>query len=98
MAADDVVQISELVVPKGHQGQVAENDWIATMMSIYQNITGTHPGISIVAPNRPEKGKATGPLIRLLEAAGKPIGVELSPDSFAGRIKDIRTGGRHRKK
>jgi hypothetical protein len=98
MAADDVVQIGELVVPKGHQGQIAENDWIAAMMSIYQKITETDPGISVVASGRPDRGKATGPLIRFLEAAGKPIGIELSPDSFAGRIKDIRSGGRRRKK
>jgi hypothetical protein len=98
MGAEDVVQIGELVVPKGHHGEAAENDWIASMMSIYKQITGNDPGISVVAPSRPGRGKAAGPLIRFLEAAGKPIGIELSPDSFAGRIKDIRTGGRRRKK
>src|SRR5439155_5090007 len=66
-------------------------------MSIYKQIVGTDPGISVVAPGRPGGGKAAGPLIRFLEAAGKPIGIQLSPDSFAGRIKDIRTGGRRRK-
>jgi len=65
-------------------------------MSIYKQIVGTDPGISVVAPGRPGGGKAAGPLIRFLEAAGKPIGIQLSPDSFAGRIKDIRTGGRRR--
>jgi hypothetical protein len=98
MGAEDAVQIGELVVPKGHHGQVAVNDWIAAMMSIYQKITGTDPGISVVAPGRPGRGKAAGPLIRFLQAAGKPIGIELSADSLAGRIKDVRTGGRRRKK
>ena len=98
MGAEDVVQIGELVVPKGHHGQVAVNEWIAAMMSIYQKITGIDPGISVVAPGRTDRGKAAGPLIRFLEAAGKPIGIEFSPDFFAGRIKDIRTGGRRRKK
>jgi hypothetical protein len=112
MGAEDVAQIGELIVPKGHHGHVAENDWIAVMMSIYKRITGTDPGISVVAPSRSDRGrsdrgrsdrgrsdrgKATGPLIRFLEAAAKPIGIELSPDSFAGRIKDIRTGGWRRK-
>ena len=59
--------------------------------------TGNEPGISVVSPGRLGRGKAAGPLIRFLEAAGKPIGIQLSPDSFAGRIKDIRTGGRRRK-
>jgi hypothetical protein len=98
IGAENVVQIGELVVPKGHHGEVAVNDWIAAMMSIYNQITGNEPGISVVTPGRRDRGKATGPLIRFLEAAGKPIGIQFSPDSFAGRIKDVRMGGRHRKK
>jgi hypothetical protein len=98
MGAEDVVRIGKLVVPKGHQGEAAVNDWIAAMMSIYKQITGNDPGISVMAPGRPGRGKAAGPLIRFLEAAGKPIGIQLSADSFAGRIKDIRTGGRRRQK
>jgi hypothetical protein len=98
LAAEDVVQIGELVVPEGHRGDAAVNDWVAGLMSIYQKITGRDPGISVVASGRRNRGKATGPLIRFLQAAGKPIGINLTPDSFAGRIKDIRTGGRRRKK
>jgi hypothetical protein len=96
--AEDVVRIGRLVVPKGHQGKAAVNDWIASMMSIYKQITGNDPGLSVVAPGRVGRGKAVGPFIRFLGAAGKPIGIRLSPDSFAGRIKDIRTGGRRRQK
>ena len=98
VGAEDVVRIGKLTVPKGHQGKAAVNDWIAAMMSIYKQITGKHPGISVGAPGRRRRGKAAGPLIRFLEAAGKPIGIQLSEDSFAGRIKDIRSGGRRRQK
>jgi hypothetical protein len=96
--AEDVVRIGRLVVPKGHQGKAAVNDWIASMMSIYKQVTGNDPGFSVVAPGRVGRGKAVGPLIRFLEAAGKPMGIRLSPDSFAGRMKDIRTGARRRQK
>jgi hypothetical protein len=96
--AEDVVQIGKLTVPKGHLGEAAVNDWIAAMMSTYKQITGKDPGISVVTPGRPGRGKAAGPLIRFLQAAGKPLGIQFSPDSFAGRIKDIRTGGRRRRK
>jgi hypothetical protein len=98
MGAEDVVRIGKLVVPKGHRGEAAVNDWIAAMMSIYKQITGKDPGVSVVPPGRLGRGKAVGPLIRFLQAAGKPIGIRLSPDSLAGRIKDIRTGGRRRRK
>jgi hypothetical protein len=98
IGAEDVVQIGELVVPKDHRGEVAVNDWIAAMMPIYNQITGKEPGISVVTPRRRDRGKATGRLIRFLEAAGKPLGIDFSPDSFAGRIKDIRTGGRNQQK
>jgi len=98
MGAEDVVRIGKLVVLKGHRGEAAVNDWIAAMMSIYKQITGKDPGISVGAPGRRRRGKAAGPLIRFLEAAGKPIGIQLAPESLAGRIKDIRTGGRRRQK
>jgi hypothetical protein len=98
IGADDVVRIGKLIVPKGHHGKAAVNDWIEAMMSIYKQITGRDPGITIVGPSRPSRGKATGPLIRFLEAAGKPLGIQLSPASFASRIKDVRTGGRRRRK
>jgi hypothetical protein len=95
--AEQVVQIGELVVAKGHHGDVPANDWIAAMVSIYKKITGKS-GISVVSGDKDHRGKATGPLIRFLQAAGKPIGIKLSPDSFAGRIKDLRTGGRQEEK
>jgi len=47
MGAEDVVRIGKLVVPKGHRGQAAVNDWIAAMMSIYKQITGKDPGVSV---------------------------------------------------
>ena len=47
MGAEDVVQVGELIVPKGHHGETALNDWIAAMMSIYKQITGKDPGISV---------------------------------------------------
>ena len=96
--AEDVVQIGKLIVPKGHQGDVAENNWIAAMMSIYKQITGKDPGISVMAPGRPDRGKAAGPLIRFLAAAGKPLGIGYSPDFLRGRIKDVGPGGRRRQK
>jgi len=92
------MRIGKLTVLKGHRGEAAVNDWIAAMISIYKEITGKDPGISVGAPGKPGRGKAAGPLIRFLQAAGKPIGIQLSPESFAGRIKDIRTGGRRRQK
>jgi hypothetical protein len=94
IGAEDVMRVGELVVPKGHHGETAVNDWIAAMMSIYKQVTGKDPGISV----SPDSGKAAGPLIRFLAAGGRPLGIRLSPESFAGRIKDIRTGGRRRQK
>ena len=95
--AEDVAQIGKLIVPKGHQGDVAENDWIAAMMSIYKQITGKDPGTSVIAPGRPGRGKAAGPLIRFLAAAGKPLGIEYSANSWRGRVREVLTGSRRQK-
>jgi hypothetical protein len=96
-AAEDAVQMGKLTVAKGHRGHAAENDWIAAMMSTYKKITGNEPRTSVIAPGRSGRGKAAGPLIRFLEAAGKPLGMKYSADSWRGRVEDIRTGGRRLK-
>ena len=93
-AAEDALQIGDLIVPKGHQGNVPVNDWIAAMISIYKRITGKDPGISVGAPGRSNEGVPGGPLIRFLEAAGKPLGIQHSPDSWCGRVRDLLSGGR----
>jgi hypothetical protein len=98
--AKEAVEIGKLYVPKGHQGDVGVNDWIDRMLGIYQKIIGKSRklGISVKAPHQRDSGKPTGPLIRFLQAAGKPLGIRLSAASLAGRIKDLRTGARRGKK
>ena len=97
--AKEAVEIGKLYIPKGHQGDVAVNDWIDCMLRIYQKITGKRKfGISVKGPHQRDSGKPTGPLIRFLQAAGTPLGIRLSAASLAGRIKDLRTGGRRGKK
>jgi hypothetical protein len=95
-AAEVATQLSGLI-PRGHRGSAAQNDWIAAMMSLYEKITGRKARTSIIAPGQPDKGKSAGPLIRFLEAAGKPLGIKHSPHSWRGRIRDNQTGGRRRK-
>jgi hypothetical protein len=97
--AKEAVEVGKLYVPGEHQGDVAVNDWIGCMLGTYQKITGKHKlGISVKSPRQRDSGKPTGPLIRFLQAAGKPVGIRLSAASLAGRIKDLRTGGRRGKK
>jgi hypothetical protein len=88
-AAEDAAQ-SSLSVPKGRRGELAENDWIASQMSLYEKITGRKARTSVIAPGRPGRGKPAGPLIRFLAAAGKPLGIKHSADSWRARIRDIR--------
>ncbi len=74
-AAEEVVRLGELTVPKGHHGDRAVNDWVAEMMGIYRAITGRKPGISVGAPTRDDEGIPGGPLIRFLAAAAKPLAI-----------------------
>lgn len=95
-AAADAMHISRLI-SEGHRGDLAENDWIAVMMSLYEKIAGRKAGTSSIAPGRPGSGKASGPLIRFLAASGAPMGIKYSAESWRGRVRDNRTGGRRRK-
>ena len=95
-AAEDAARIGELIVPKGRHGQPAVNNWIAELMPIYQKITGKDPRASVIATG-PRRGKATGPFIRFLEAASKPLEAEGEPlcvESFRERVCDIWTNAR----
>ena len=71
-AAEGVVAIGKLTVPRGHQGKAAVNNWIAEMMEIYRKITGSEPATSVGRHNQPNEGVASGPFIRFLQAAAIP--------------------------
>jgi hypothetical protein len=67
-----------LTVREGNPGDDAVNDWIETMMGLYRTITGKAPATSVGAAKRRNDGVAAGPLIRFLQAAGKPLEIEFS--------------------
>ena len=91
-AATEVAEIGKLTVQEGNPGDDAVNDWIAAMLGIYRTITGEEPATSVGAPGRPNKGKAAGPLIRFLQAAGKPLNIEFSEDAWRSRVRTILKG------
>jgi hypothetical protein len=91
-ASTQVAEIGRLTVREGNPGDDAVNEWIAAMMAIYRTITGKEPATSVVAPGRPNRGKAAGPLIRFLQAAGKPLNIEFSEDAWRSRVRTILTG------
>jgi hypothetical protein len=91
-AAAEVARVGKLTVREGNPGDDAVNDWIAAMMSLYRRITGKEPRTSVRGPDKPNEGIADGPLIRFLEAAGKPLGVEFSEDAWRSRVRTILKG------
>jgi hypothetical protein len=88
-ASTEVAEVGKLTVREGNPGDDAVNDWIATMMSLYRTITGKAPATCVGAPGRPNQGIAAGPLIRFLEAAGKPLGIKFSKDAWRSRVRTI---------
>ena len=88
-AATEVVKVKKLITPAGHRGDAAINKWIAAMLGPYREITGKHPGTSVGGFFSADKGKAIGPLIRFLKAAGEPLDIELSSESWRERIRQI---------
>ena len=88
-AAEDVIAMGNLTVPKGHRGKTAVNNWIAEMMEIYRKITGAEPVTSVGRVDQPNEGIASGPFIRFLQAAGKPLGIGYSEDALRSRVRTI---------
>jgi hypothetical protein len=91
-AVAEVTEVGKLTVREGNPGDDAVNDWVAAMMSLYRMITGKEPATSVGAPARPKKPIAGGPLIRFLEAAGKPLEIEFSEDAWRSRVRNILDG------
>jgi hypothetical protein len=88
-AAIEVAEVGKLTVQEGNPGDDAVNDWIAAMLGIYRTITGKEPATSVGAPDRANEGIAAGPLIRFLQAAGKPLEIEFSEDAWRSRVRTI---------
>lgn len=88
-ASGEVLAEGKLTVPKGHQGDIAVNNWIATMMEIYRRITGVEPATSVGQVGRPDQGIASGPLIRFLQAASERLGMKYSEDAWRSRVRTI---------
>jgi hypothetical protein len=61
-------------------------------MRLYRRITGRKAATSVRAPQRTNEGIAAGPLIRFLQAAGKPLEIELSEDAWRSRVRTILEG------
>ena len=88
-AAKDVEELGDLTVSKEHQGDVAVNDWIAQMLGLYEAITGKKPATSVGGLGRANEGEASGPLVRFLAAAGKPIGIKYGTDAWRKRVRTV---------
>ena len=65
------------------------NGWIEAMLVLYRRITGKKPGISIGGPGRPNRGMPQGPLIRFMDAAGEPLGLEQTLHGLRERTRLI---------
>ena len=91
-AAIEVAGIGKLTVREGNPGDDTVNDWVAAMMDLYRKITGREPATSVGAPLRSNEGIATGPLIRFLQVAAKPLEIEFSANAWRGRVRTILKG------
>jgi hypothetical protein len=95
-AATELAAIGKLTVREGNPGDDAVNDWIAAMLGLYRTLTGKEPATSVGAPLRLNEGKAAGPLIRFLQAAGQPLNIELSEDAWRSRVRTIMKDPTHK--
>ncbi|RLP28387.1 hypothetical protein [Mesorhizobium sp. YM1C-6-2] len=75
-------RVRKLTVREGNSGDVALNTWIATHMTIYEEITGRYAGRSTTGTPR-EPG---GPLNRFVMASAEIVGIKASARSIDQRI------------
>lgn len=74
----------ELLVPKGHSGDRALNDWVVDMMEAYEAITGKRPSYTI------SRTGAAGPFIRFLAAASRPLSIPpITEEKWRSRVSRL---------
>jgi hypothetical protein len=98
-AANDTGRISKLIVPRGRRGDRVLNIWLADMMGLYKALTGKTPRVSTITTG-PNRGKATGPFVRFLQAASKPVSANGNPlrlKSLHERVRAISKAARRQK-
>ncbi len=91
-ASAETAEVGKLTVAEGNRGDIEIDDWVAAMMTAYHKITGKKPATSVRGPNRPNEGIATGPFIRFLTAAGRPLELVFSEDAWRSRVRTVRKG------
>ena len=89
-AGQEVLAMGALTTRPGNQGDEPVNNWIAAMMVAYREITGSEAVTSVGSSGQPNEGIASGPFIRFLAIAGKPLGIEFSEDAWRSRVRTIR--------
>lgn len=89
VALDRSKRVGKQITPIGHVGDWGTNEWIASMMEIYEDLTGRKARTSVGGEGQHNAGEAAGPLIRFLMAAQAPIGLDLGSDALRSRIRTI---------
>jgi hypothetical protein len=91
-ALEERAALARQTVPPGNRGDIAINEWVADLLSIYTMLTGKQAGTSVGAPGRSNERKAAGPVIRFLKAAAVPLErwlTENRPDLEAAELERI---------
>ena len=89
-AATDAATLGRLTTLRGRRGNPTVRSWMADMMPIYKTLTGKDPRISV---NR--RGEPTGPFLRFLRAASKPLEIDGEPLDFGAVREKARAIVRH---
>ena len=84
-----IQELADAIGIKGNRGDMALEMWLGWMMSLYQEITGERPKMNVGASGRPDEGIASGEFIDFLQAAGAPVGIELSSDAWRSRTRVV---------
>ncbi len=87
LARRESEKFRELTVRPGFHGGVDLNGRIDDMLGLYGKITDRKVATSVRMPIGSDAGKAHGPLVRFLAAAGKPLGIQFSDDAWRSRVR-----------
>ena len=84
-----IQELADAIGIKGHRGDMALEVWLGMTMTLYREITGDRPMFNVGASGSADEGIAGGKFIGFLEAAGSPLGIELSSEAWRSRARIV---------
>lgn len=90
VAEHEFMAAAMAIYPDGHTGNEPLQNWIGEILSIAVRLLGNRPGVSVAPSTSKNPGGVSGPFVRFLKSAGKPLNIQKTDKSWRKYIREAK--------